>query len=407
MPLNRHLPRALLVLLMPFAAACAGEGSASPGLEATVDTIAGIEHLLYPEAGATTLPWGFDTVAVIGGFGVDDQNYQFGQVGRSGLAADAAGNLYVFDNQGKRIIGYNAAGEFIGSWGREGQGPGEIGAWGGALAVGAGDTLWLADAANQRISLFPIDGGEAASIPLPEGNTGFGGGIESTPDGLISLMSSFTFSPGEDAQMPPRPVLKIERDGTVTDTLWTVPAAETDLVTITTGNRTMMMMMSRRFSPNFSYDRFSDGGLVSQDQAEYDFRMRAADGTERQVIKRDPPPRATTDEDRQRALDEMLEPRDGEVSDMQRKQADAMTFADVIAPINRLMVDHADRVWVGVSEVIPGEDDRIDVYSRDGQLLGELRDTEMPDAFLGNGHVAYITTDELDVQQIVILRLVE
>lgn len=84
-----------------------------------------------------------------------------------------------------------------------------------------------------------------------------------------------------------------------------------------------------------------------------------------------------------------------------------MTFAEVIAPINRLMLDHQDRVWVSVSEVIPGDDDRLDVYSRDGQLLGELRGVEMPDIFLKNGYAAVVSSDELDVLQILILKLVE
>ncbi|TFG63958.1 MAG: hypothetical protein E4H28_05800, partial [Gemmatimonadales bacterium] len=184
---------AVLSLLLPFAAGCAGEGAASTGLEAAIDTIGGIEHFHYPEAGATNLPWRFDTVAVIGGFNETDPDRQFGQVGRNSLAADAAGNLYVLDDQGKRIIAYRPTGEVIGTWGREGEGPGEIGAWGGVLAMGPGDTLWLADAANQRITLFPTDGGEATSIPLAEAGKGLPGKLEVVPGGALSLMSSFVF----------------------------------------------------------------------------------------------------------------------------------------------------------------------------------------------------------------------
>ncbi|MEE8488474.1 MAG: hypothetical protein V3S56_09910 [Gemmatimonadota bacterium] len=397
----------LFTAILPFAAGCAGEGTASTGLEAAIDTIGGIERLHYPETGATTLPWRFDTVAVIGGFTEEDPDKQFGQVFHNGLASDAAGNLYVFDNQGKRIIGFSTAGEVIGTWGREGEGPGEIGAWGGVLAMGPGDTLWLADSSNQRITLFPTDGGDPASIPAPEGSSGFGGKIVVVPDGILSMMSSFTFSPGSDARMPDRPLVHVGRDGTVRDTLWSVPAAETDVVTITTGNNRMMMMMSRVFSPNFSYDRFSDGGLVKQDQAAYEFHLVASDGTVERIIQRDPAPRATTDEDRQRVLDKVLEPRDGEVTDMQKKQAEAMTFSDVIPPINILILDKADRIWVGVSETVPGENERLDIYSRDGQLLGELHDVDLPQLFFGDGYAALITEDELDVQQIVILRLIE
>lgn len=397
----------LFTAILPFAAGCAGEGTASTGLEATIDTIGGIERLHYPETGAIQLPWRFDTVAVIGGFTEEDPDKQFGQVFRHGLVSDAAGNLYVFDNQGKRIIGFSTAGDVIGTWGREGEGPGEIGAWGGVLAMGPGDTLWLADSSNKRITLFPTDGGDPASIPAPEGSSGFGGKIVVVPDGILSMMSSFSFTFSSDAKMPDRPLVHVGRDGTVRDTLWSVPAAEVDVVTITSGGNTMMMMRSRQFSPNFSYDRFSDGGLVMQDQAEYEFQLLASDGTVERIIQRDPTPRATTDEDRQRVLDEVLEPRDGEVTDMQKKQAEAMTFSDVIPPINILILDKADRIWVGVSETVPGENERLDIYSRDGQLLGELHDVDLPQLFFGDGYAALITEDELDVQQIVILRLVE
>ncbi len=397
----------ILGLLLPFTAGCAGEGTAATGLKAAIDTVGSIERLHYPETGATELPWRFDTVAVIGGFTEDDPDKQFGQVFRHGLASDAAGNLYVFDNQGKRIIGFSTAGDVIGTWGREGEGPGEIGAWGGVLAMGPGDTLWLADSSNQRITLFPTDGGEPASIPAPEGSASFGGKMVVVPDGVLSMMTSFSFSPDSDTKMPDRPLVHVTRDGTVTDTLWSVPAAEVDLVTITSGDHMMMLMMSRRFSPNFSYDRFSDGGFVKHDQVPYDFRLIASDGTVERIIQRDPAPRPTTDEDRQRVIDELLDPRDGEVSDTQKKQAEATTFSDVIPLINTLILDHADRIWVGVSETVPGENERLDIYSRDGRLLGELHDVELPHLFFGDGYAALITEDELDVQQIVILRLVE
>ncbi len=407
MPPNRLTAIALLSLPLPFFAGCAGEGTASTELAAAIDTIDGIERLHYPEAGATELPWRFDTVAVIGGFHVDDPDYQFSRVGRYGLTSDAAGNLYVFDGQGKRIIGYRPTGEFIGTWGREGEGPGEIGAWGAVLSMGPGDTLWLADRSNQRITLFPVDRGEAVAIPMGEGSTGFGGRLVAVPGGVLSLMSSFRFTPGENARMPPRPVVRISREGAITDTLWTIPAPKTDVVEMTSGNNRMMMLMSRRFSANSSYAGFTDGRLVRQDRAEYDIRLMSADGTVWRVVQRDPLPRATTDEDRQRVIDEILEPSDDQDEDMQRKQAEAVTFEETIPLINELVVDHRDRIWVGVSETAPGENERLDVYSADGQLLGELRGAELPQLFFGDGYAARLSRDDLDVEQIVILRLVE
>ncbi len=398
----------LFGLLLPVIAGCAGEGTASPGLKARVDTIRGIEHLHYPETGATALPWRFDTVAVIGGFNVDDPDKQFGQVSSNGLASDAAGNLYVFDNQGRRIIAFSLTGEVIGILGREGEGPGEIGTGGGVLAMGPGDTLWLADGSNQRITLFPTTGGEVSSISMTEGTKGFRGHLRTVEGGVLVLMNPFSVSPGKQVTVPPRPLVHIDRDGNVTDTLWSVPAAEMDLATVTVGNnKRMVLSIPRRFSPVFSYDRFSDGGLVLHDQAAYDLRLLAADGSVQRVIQREPSPRPTTNEDRQTAIDEMLELADEPKGDFVRQIAGATTFHDIIPRINMLRLDQVDRIWVGVSETTPEVNDRVDVYSRDGQLLGELYGMDLPDLFFGNGYAALIVEDDLDVQQILILKLVE
>ena len=56
----------------------------------------------------------------------------------------------------------------------------------------------------------------------------------------------------------------------------------------------------------------------------------------------------------------------------------------------------------------PGETDRIDVYDRDGALLGEISAPEFfPNLFYGDGLAARLTADELEVQQIVVYRLEE
>lgn len=60
---------------------------------------------------------------------------------------------------------------------------------------------------------------------------------------------------------------------------------------------------------------------------------------------------------------------------------------------------------MGVSEDVADEIARIDVYDRDGRLLGELRDFPMPDLFLSDGRAAVLRRDEMDVQQVVLLRV--
>lgn len=90
------------------------------------------------------------------------------------------------------------------------------------------------------------------------------------------------------------------------------------------------------------------------------------------------------------------------------KRLEALTFAERVPRITGLAVDSRDRLWVGVSVTRPGETERIDVYASDGSLLGEMRSPEFfPDLLYGDGLVAEITADELDVQQIVVHQLLE
>ncbi len=88
-------------------------------------------------------------------------------------------------------------------------------------------------------------------------------------------------------------------------------------------------------------------------------------------------------------------------------QLAAMTFAPVIPRITGVRVDPLDRIWVGVSLDEPGTTARIDVYDREGNLLGELHGWELPDVFLGPSRAARLDRDEFDVQRIVVYRVLE
>jgi hypothetical protein len=423
-----------LLFVLPVAAACGGEaGGSATILEAVTDTLDGVERLTYPAQGAAELAWGFDTTAVIGGYTEDDPDYQFGRLPPQWLASDAAGNLYVFDTDGVRILGYGPDGSLLGTWGREGGGPGEIGGrFIGAIAMGPGDTLWIADRSNQRFTLIPtgVERGEPASVPLGESGTLMSvGGLAVDSAGAIALVSSFIFEPDAE-ELPPQTLQRIPRGaetsgtgevgaagaqgapGTI-DTLWTAPPRRANFVTITSGNQRMILLNTEQFQPELSWARFSDGGLAVQDAPAYEIHLLDGSGAIERIIRRDPPPRPTTQADRQAVIDETLAPPDdGEEDDpgaaARRKQrADAMTFANVIPRIVELRIDPRDRLWVGISKQEPGEIERIDVYDREGTLLGELHDLPLPDYFFAEDRAVILGTDEFEVQQIRALRLVD
>ncbi|HSM09190.1 MAG TPA: hypothetical protein VLA33_09265 [Gemmatimonadota bacterium] len=413
--MNRAFALLALVAFLPATACTSDAAGGAAEVEVAVDTVGGVERLTYGDERAAQLPWRFDTTTVIGGFGVDDPDYQFGGLSSNSLAGDADGNLYVLDADGIRVLGYGPDGSFLGSWGREGGGPGELGGgFGGgprSMALGPGDTLWIDDRSNQRLTLLPVDGGEPASLALPQSSRGFGGAMTVDSAGVVAILSTFSFSPGEADGMPPRPIVRMGRDGEIRDTLWTAPAPPTDMVTITAGRNQLMMMMSQRFAPGFYWERFDDGAIALAEAVAYDIRFVDASGEPERILRRNPPPRLVTETDRQTYLDSLLAPPEEETefnsAEIRRERAEATTFADSVPRIVGMRRDTRDRLWVGVSEERPGAIERIDVYDRDGTLLGELRDTPLPDHFFADGRAAIIDRDELDVQRVHVMRLIE
>lgn len=407
----------------------AGEDDAPARATAVIDTVDGIETLSYGTDPAVDLRWRSDTVAVLGDPFAEDE-YQFNQVTPERLGADGAGNLYVLDAQGGRVLSYTGAGAHRATFGRPGEGPGELGQPMG-LAIGPGDTAWISDFSNSRLTGFPPDGGEPRTVALPE-NSGIPmPRMAALDDGfLLQFRPIFAFRRGggggmqmsrpggdDDAEVQTLPLLRLDASLQPTDTLWTTPEPPMDMVRIETENRMIMSMMSREFWPELQWAAFRDGGVVVQDGPEYLIRFVDEAGRVTRAIRRAPGPRATTEADRERARQLAREegqdgpgvriggggPDEDVRQRMLEQRIEKMTFAELIPRVVRLAVDPADRVWVGVSEETPDEVERIDLYDRDGLLLGELRDFPFPDVFLGADRWGLLTRDELDVQQVVLL----
>ena len=76
------------------------------------------------------------------------------------LAFGADGEIYVTQGHGKgesRVLRFDRAGEFIGTWGGEGKGPGQFNVPHSIVSDGKGQ-LFIADRSNERIQVFDLDG---------------------------------------------------------------------------------------------------------------------------------------------------------------------------------------------------------------------------------------------------------
>lgn len=413
-PVPPRVAAVLLALaLAPSLGACGG-GDA-PALAALVDTLDGVERVRYPESNGTSLAWSFDTLAVIGGAAVEREEEQFDQVSPAGLAGDAEGNLYVVDGQAKRVLKFGRDGSFLLAFGREGGGPGEF-RFPSGLTLGPGDSIWVSDSGNRRISVFAPDGTFGRSIAYADATVSPAGRLVATDDGYVQSLALFSFRPGEDATSPPIPLVRFGREGEALDTLYSAPAPQRDMVTLRAGQQQVTMLMSQAFAPEFRWAVLPDGGVAVSDASEYLIRLLEPDGSPRRVVLRDPPPRATSDADRESERQRLRENSGRrrvlgaafDTEELLKQQLEKMTFAPLVPRVTALTADPLGRLWVGVSEGAPRERSRIDIYEGDGRLLGELRTGDLfPDLLFADGLAAVLERDELDVQRILLLRVRE
>lgn len=87
------------------------------------------------------------------------------------VAVDYANNLYVVDSYNHRVQQYTAAGNFIRSFGSEGVGPGQL-LFPADVAIAIDGNVYILDNGNNRVQVFNNTGTWLTSIGRPGGNNG-------------------------------------------------------------------------------------------------------------------------------------------------------------------------------------------------------------------------------------------
>jgi hypothetical protein len=454
--MNRSGLTLLGIAVLAWVGTGCGEAGASAGLRAVVDTADGVPRFTYPAEGGLMLAWRADTLHRIGDVMGEDA-YQFDRVPPSGLAGDSQGNIYVLDNSGTRILSYDTEGRHRSTFGRAGEGPGELGNPIG-LRVGPGDTTWVLDPINTRVTGFPPGGGDPRVVtftnlggfptgsfaPLPgsfvmqstapirlrggpggAGNftiRGGGGGARAAAPraGGGRATGPFTFEEGDSANNV-IPVFRMSADGIPGDTLYrsTPPPVNPIQIGGRAGGgggavRMMVIASPPRYQPTLRWAAFADGGIIAVDTDRYELNLIAPDGSKRLIVARDMAPWPVTEVEMEYAREQVrsnpptLFGGNIDVQQIIQQQIDNMTFAETVPRIAALAIDASDRVWVGVSLTTPGGTDRVDLYSKTGEFLGSLSGMGIPNTFFRDGRAASLVRDpDTDVQQVALIRIVE
>lgn len=353
---------------------------------------------------------------------------QFGDV-RS-VAFDAAGRLHIFDRQGSaagRIVVVDTEGALVHSVGRKGEGPGEFqGA--DEMAVFPDGRVVVAELGRRAFHIFdpsgdPVktvkmggDPGSAILEPIAA-QPGADALITVSTGGLGAFTAQWTHESGRPAPATSRPVERVLLTGTqaVKDTVavgWLPPVDSVSLGRMPNGYEFKRPRL-RTFAPRLYWGVMPDGRVAFSDSTTYAVKIAEAGVGIVRILTRAIPPEPVTDRvirtERRRRLSELEEEAEpGEDLREERERIDNLKFFTEIPVIRGLAVTWDRGVWVMRRGEEPVSDGPIDLLAADGRYLGSYRPgaTEIPDAFGPDGLVAFIEADELDVETVVVKRLV-
>ena len=411
MPSDPRLPSLALSLVALGAASSAACGGSDRALPVTRADSAGVEIVTSP-ADDRPLAWTFEEEFRLGG--ADEGPQSFTSVNFDELGADAAGNLYVLDRQSHRVVVFAPDGSHLRSMGAEGEGPGEL-RFPVSFGVRADGTAAVFDIGKGSMVLFGPDGEVLPQRPFAfYTEPGTLRHFALTPEGYA--VARGLAGSGEDARKielrawPAPPAAEATASGPAAPD--TAILAELELPMPDMADfGCMRIALQPFFSPLVQWD--TEGrSIVAVTGTSYRIDVFDLDGTLRRSIRRPFPARPATE------ADAMAEAGTGMrmMSSAGRCEAtgaevvEARGFASEVPAIRNVLLAPSGDIWI--ARLAPGARDGgapepIDVFDATGAYLGTLPEgTPFPLLILPDERVAFEERDALDVERLVIARVV-
>jgi len=376
----------------------------------------------------------FHEVYRVGSFGGPEWQ-QFGMI--ASVSFDADGTLHILDGQAGRAFVVGPDGQLIREYGRSGEGPGEFedARWVGVAERGRAIVF---DYQRNGFHIFDSDGEIERLVRLP-GDYSFmpeqldvlpGGGIALVPNGTVTAFSLAAALAGNlsatatATATATRPVVRLVADGDAvrTDTLalaW-MPSLEQLRFRSPSGRD-----QERRLTPPLLVGVLPGGGVAFSDTSSHRISITDPEGTIERVLTRPFAPKPMTDRMREVARQQDLEVFERELEVFEREfgnrrgtnisdgviafmraREESIEYYHELSVIRDLQTSPDGTIWIRRSGADPVAEGPIDVLTPDGRYLGSYpSDTPMPAAFGPNGLLAFIETDQLGVQTVVVRRL--
>lgn len=354
----------------------------------------------------------------------------FGMV--AGVAFDAQDNLYVLDRQANRVMVYDRTGRFIRQIGSQGQGPGEFMAP-LQLTVAGDGTVIVSDIGRRGYALFRPDGTFLRNVIMEGWMPALSGGIAWHPRGgvVATYRESLERTQGSGTRTETvMPLLFQSLAGGEPTRLYNVPQAlRVDQQSDGQGRFNVRVSPPPAFSPPVLFGVIPNGQMALSFTPGYTVRILDASGNTVRYLQRPMRARLTTDADRERAREQRREsirtgrgmvriqigggggggrdPGPGRSPQEVERMLGEMQFADTIPALQGLRVAPSGKLWIARTGRIVGDPGPIDLVTPEGQYLGTIAASALPDAISRSGLAAYIERDENDVERVVVRRLPE
>ena len=156
------------------------------------------------------------------------------------------------------------------------------------------------------------------------------------------------------------------------------------------------------FAPRLAVGVLPGGGVAFTDSSAYAIKVTTSSGEVARVLRRPFRPEPVTGRLRAAEIERQLKG-----AEFRRERIESMEFFDEVPVVRDLRTSWEGTIWVRRRGDEPASDGPIDVITPDGGYLGTFAAgaTAMPSAFGPEGLVAFVETDALDVQTVVVKRL--
>ena len=397
-PLRVSIAKVPLLLASTLAAACGqGDSTADNGdFSTTFDTIGGVVHVTNT---GTPPRWQLAPAVSIGPKSLTEQQTpeEFGSV--SSVALGPGQTVFVADNTNLEVRVFGFDGAHVRTFGRDGQGPGEFRSLYSLAWVG--DRLLTFDPHQGRIGEFSGEGEWLGQRAITGGLTGSPADIRFFPVGEDEVFY-FAFDPDPGAQW-----VGLDSGGATGDTV-PFPAVPEGLPGQTEGILCTWEDGRIGYYPHTVGAKFvrhpASGGVVYSAWG-YSYRVAVTEGESDtlRVIERTLPAEPVLDEEwavGSAEFDEAMERwPGGSCNPRSYSRPDRKSF------INEIFVSPDGKLWV---EVIRAVGNRWEFFDPEGRLLGSVpsvpyKERTVP-VFRGD-HLATIRQDDMDLDHVDVWRL--